>query len=184
MNAEASLVNSTAVVARVNEVLGSRLKVGSRSVKATVPPNNTVITIDFTADTAGEARNGANAFANAALSYRAEQSASDQKRHLVALQKRIRSVEAQLATASPKQGLVKELTELRAAVTQLSAGGTNPGEIITPAQKPTSQSDLNPWLLIAAAGVVGMAAGLALALWRERSANWLREHRSRWASSP
>jgi Mrp family chromosome partitioning ATPase len=173
---EAALVNSTAVVQQVNGILDKDFEAGTPAVKATVPPNTTTIRVDFTGNTAGGAKRGARAFANALLSYRSDQSASDQKLQLADLNTKIRAVEAQLDTASPqdRQGLVNELAELRAAATRLNAGGTNPGDVLTPANKPTSQSNLNPWILIVLAGALGMAAGLALALWRERSDNRLR----------
>jgi hypothetical protein len=75
------------------------LQSGKFSGQGNGAAETTVMKIDFTADTARSAARGANAFAAALLSYRAEQSASDQKRQLVALHERIRSVEAQLATA-------------------------------------------------------------------------------------
>jgi Mrp family chromosome partitioning ATPase len=163
----------------VNDVLGDRLDAplvaGTPAVKASVPENTQTIQIQYTDDSAGIARSGANEFANALISYRSIESASDQKNQLEALQKKIRTVEAQLPNASPqdRQGLVNELTELRAAVSRINAGGTDPGFVTEPAG-PASQSNLNPWLLIGAAAVLGLAAGLALALWRERSDNRLR----------
>jgi Mrp family chromosome partitioning ATPase len=177
MMTEAALVNSTPVVARANEILrGEDLDAGTPAVKATVPASTTIIRVDFTATTATRAKRGANAFAQALLSYRQEQSAAEQKNEQEALDSRIRSVEAQLPTASPRdrQGLVNELAELRAAVSRINADDAGPGESLTPAYLPTSQSNLNPWLLIGAAAVLGLAAGLALALWRERNDNRLR----------
>jgi len=171
MTTEAALVNSTPVVAGVNETLGTNLVAGTAQVTAKVPPNTQIIVVQFKARTPVAAKEGAQAFATSLLSYRSEESASTQKGQLVALQRRIRIVEARLAdaTARNQQQYADELAQLRASVAQLNAGGTNPGEVVNPARLPSSPSNVNPWFLIALAGLLGLGIGMALALGRQRS---------------
>lgn len=181
MMTEAGLVDSPGVAELVNKKLGSTSS-PSQPVTATVPPNTEIVQIQFTAASPSAAQAGAQAYADAFLSYRATQAGSTQSNQLDSLKVQAKAVGDNLkkatdAAASDKapadasaqvQVYANRLATLQDSIGQLQSPNINSGTVISPAGLPKAPVGINPWLFIAAAALLGLAGGLALAIWRER----------------
>jgi succinoglycan biosynthesis transport protein ExoP len=182
MQTEAGLVHSPNVVALVNKKLGTDIAVNTTALKAVVPSNTEIVAITFTASTSVAAQRTAQAFAEAFLTYRGAQATASQKFQLDSLKTQITSAQAGLKKASdsaasssppPDAGAqvqlyANRLASLQDSVGQLQVTDTNPGEVVTPAPLPTAAAGLSPVLLIVGGAFIGLACGIALAIWRER----------------
>ena len=145
---------------------------------------------------AGGGGSGADAYAQAFLDYRSAQSASSRKHQLGSLQSQINAVQKSLnaATAALKsqetatdaqvqvQLYTTRLSALQDSVGQLqtNVADQTPGSVISPAGSRLSAVAPSTIALVALGGLLGLALGAALALWRERSDDRLRvsEHQT------
>ena len=163
-------------------------------MSASVPPNTQIVQIQYTVAEPAAARSGADAYAQAFLDYRSAQSASSRKHQLGSLQSQINAVQKSLnaATAALKsqetatdaqvqvQLYTTRLSALQDSVGQLQTTDDNPGSVISPAQQPAERGRAFTVALVALGGLLGLALGAALALWRERTDDRLRisEHQT------
>ena len=182
METEAGLVTSPGVVDLVNKKLGTSLDAGLRAVKATVPPNTEIVQIKFTGKTPAVAAQGAQAFAEAFLTYRQSQAAATQNFQLDSLQKQSKDAQDGLKKASAAaasssaptdagaqvQLYASRLATLQDSIGSLLASNTDSGTVVTPAAKPHKPAGIPPYVFIAVAALMGLALGLILAIWRER----------------
>ena len=189
LDTEAQLVRSTAVVALAAEMLGTDVGPDelADSVRVSVPPNTEVMSIQFDADSATAAHDGADAFATAYLANRA-QAASDQvtaRRDSRRAQVRVLTVSLQEVTASlgrlaPEsaerevavaqvQSLNAQIAILTAEANELDSTPVTPGRTITEATLPSRPS--SPVLMVNLAGgaMLGLLLGCGVALLRQRS---------------
>ncbi len=182
LGTEAQVVDSVPVAALSNKSLKEHWVAGSGVVTAVVPPNTQVVQIQFDGTTPQAAQQGADAVAKAYLKYRSTETANTQKARLGLLDKQARAIKASLdaaakdaasPSASPEtsqrvQLYANQLVTLQNTISSLEATGADPGTIVSPAQLPTSQSGIPPLLLALAGAVLGLLAGVTLAIWRER----------------
>ena len=194
LDTEAQLLTSTAVAALAADILDTEagLDDPADSVRVTVPPNTEVMTIKFKAATAGAARDGADAFAVAYLSNRA-QVASDQiaarqdsrQAQVRARTESLQEITASLGTLDPGsaeravadaqvQSLSAQIAILTAEANELESRPVTPGRTITEATVPRRPS--SPVLLVNLAGgaMLGLLLGCGVALLRQRSDRNLR----------
>lgn len=188
METEAGLVNSPGVTALVSKDLGTEIEAGSPAIKATVPPNTEIVQMEFTGTSAGAARDGAQAFADAFLQYRTAQAESTQKQQIDSLEKQAKVADENLKraakiaaqknpppdAASQVQLYASRLAALQASIGQLQVTDTDAGTVVTPAKLPTSPAGLSPILLVLAAAALGLGGGVVLAIWRERNDDHVR----------
>lgn len=188
MQTEATLVTSPDVTAIANAKLDQDVAPGSPAVVATVPENTEIVQVAFTASTAREAQSGAEAFAEAFLTYRGNLATSTIAYQAGSLERQARTAEADLKAASrtassptpPPDAASKvqlyasRLAALQASTGQLQTLDVRPGSLVTPAKLPGSPAGLNPLVLVVAAALLGLGAGLALAIWRERGDDRIR----------
>lgn len=189
LDTEAQLLTSTAVTALAADMLGPDAGRGdlADSVRVSVPPNTEVMTIKFEAATADAARDGANAFADAYLSNRAqvasEQIAARQDSRQAQVRARTESLQeitASLGTLVPGsaeravaeaqvRSLSAEIAVLTAEANELESRPVTPGRTITEATVPRRPS--SPVLLVNLAGgaMLGLLLGCGVALLRQRS---------------
>lgn len=183
MTTEAAVVDSDGVAALANKKLDRHWVPGSGTVTASVPPNTQVVRIVYEAPTAKEAQVGAQTVAQAFLDYRKAQTASSQKVRLATLQKQAAAVRKNLDEASeeaakddPEPNAVQnvqlyanQLVTLETTISNIQAAGSDPGTLVAPAVVPDGPSGLDPRLIIGGGVLVGLALGLTLAFWRERT---------------
>jgi capsular polysaccharide biosynthesis protein/Mrp family chromosome partitioning ATPase len=182
MTTEAGLVTSPDVVAAVASRMDRLGLPLPGAVSATVPPNSEIVQIRVRASSPAVARAGAEAYASAYLAYRAAQSAQARAHTLTSLEQQAQAAETELekwstdaASNSPSPDAATQVTlwasqaaAIATSISDLKAASTNPGHVVTPAELPTSPDGLNPILLIVATALLGLAAGVVLAIWRER----------------
>jgi capsular polysaccharide biosynthesis protein len=191
LDTEAQLVKSVPVSARAAESLGTDLSpvVLSQRVTVTVPPNTTVLDIEFSASTAEAAQQGAQTFALAYLEDRRESAQAALDADFDRLQSQIEQTTEQLgdvnqelqldlaATSAEERALLiarrdqlsTQLASLNSGIAPLAGATVTPGEVIFEAQMPSSPSSPNPLLLIPSGIMLGLLVGLGLAAWRERA---------------
>ena len=194
LDTEAQLLTSTAVVALVPDILGTEAALDdlADSVRVTVPPNTEVMTIKFKAATAGAARDGADAFAVAYLSNRA-QMASDQiaaRQDLRQTQVRARTESLQEVTAllgtlvpgsaeravaeAQVQSLSAQIAILTAEANELESRPVTPGRTITEATVPRRPSSPVLFVNLAGGEMLGLLLGCGVASLRQLSDRTLR----------
>lgn len=156
----------------------------ARRVTVTVPPNTTILQIEYAGSSPAKAQAGAQAFAQEYITYRGDSADRYISKQIDGKTDQIDTITADLgrveeqlavATGDARDALVKERDELKTQLETLNADlatlrGTiaTPGVIINQAQKPAKPRDPNPMLVLPSALFLGLLLGLALAMWRER----------------
>lgn len=182
METEAALVTSPDVTSIAARRLGEDLDPGSPAVVASVPPNTQIVQVAYTAPTARAARDGAQAFAEAYLAYRSEVAEATLSYQATSLERQARAAEESLKdasrtaarrnpppdAASQVQLFASRLAALQASIGELQTRDVRPGDLVRPAKLPPSPTGLSPAMIVLAGALLGLGAGVALAVWRER----------------
>ena len=160
----------------------------ARDVTVTVPPNTSVLEIAYAAPTAALAQQGAQAVAEAYLESRAEtaQVLTDNRISRTLTQIQQTTAEQDSITAElndPANGLTdaeeqvlrerreqadRRLVALNSTLASLNTIEIKPGTVINDALLPGSPRDPNPVLVIPSSLMLGLLAGLGVAVLRER----------------
>jgi len=197
LDTEAQIVTSSSVAALAAKDLG-----GSESsrdlAKVTsvdVPANTSVLAITFAASTPKQARDGAQAFAEAYLKNRedlAEARIDEQKARvqvrLDALNAQLQRVGELLQTqtagsageafqSSRRELLVRQIGAVNEQLVEIEASDAAPGDIITEPQLATAPSSPNITILLASGLMSGLLAGLVLAFFVDRRDRRIRDRR-------
>jgi succinoglycan biosynthesis transport protein ExoP len=194
LETEAALVSTSAVGQRADEGADGALPADAEDdASVVVPSNSQVLRVSYRANSAELARLGAQSFADAYLGYRQEQTeaaATAQAEQLNAqigtTQRLLNEASGRLAAAGPDsagavvlgqqvQTYASQLAELQGEVAAVTNAPKDPGEVISPATAPSSADGYPASLLVAAGLFGGLAAGILLALWRERGDDRLQE---------
>jgi Mrp family chromosome partitioning ATPase len=198
LSTEAQLVRSDAVAKLAQQTLARKgytklTEAGLISrVLATVEANTQVLRITYSAGAPRRARDGADAFAAAYLSYRQSLAKADAAQGLatiatsrVSLQKALSLDEQALGNAAPSSAAAgrlraqvkvdeQSLTDLAAQEADLSKRPTLPGEVLSPATLPASPHGTSPPILGALGFLAGLAVGVVVAVARERRVGRIR----------
>jgi capsular polysaccharide biosynthesis protein len=182
LTTEVVVAGSAPVAEKVREDVDTHLsaKTLRKNVSVDKLPNSQVIEISYTAASADEARKIADAFADAYLQYRQEISTGATKNLLTGLETSAASARTTidqavraLATSQPgtrayelAQSRIRSgsatLTELETQADQVRFSRTEPGRVLSPANKPRDASNLPTFL--AGGLLAGLLAGLAIAV--------------------
>lgn len=183
METESGLVDSPSVLAAVSHDLGASVSSLRSKVHAKVPPNTKFITISFRAANAKAAQAGAQAFAEAYLSFRSAQTASTVNRQLTQFNSQANQIHKQLdglagshgsiATAN-RQVLQSRLATVQASISALHATDAYPGAVSTEATLPAGPAGLNPVIILIAGLLLGLGVGVAVAIAREATQDVVR----------
>lgn len=183
MTTEAELVTSPQVTDLVNKKLGTTIRASSPAVKVTVPVSTQILQIAVNGTSAADAQARTEAFSEAFLTYRTDQSKA-------LIDQQVKDLEAQEKAAS--DGLKKATTDaaapqpsadavarlqlysnrvatLQDSITTLQSTSTDPGVVVAPATLPSDASGLPSWIFLVVGALLGLGLGGVLALWRERS---------------
>lgn len=178
LDTEAQLVTSTAVADRARTLLrtGATSAALTGQVNVSVPPNSTVLDIEFSAPTARAAQAGSHAFATAYLANRTASATSAANDQAAALRGQISQVTTALQQLSgrlaalpagsaqhvyldsQRTNLNNQLNGLTGTLDTLATTAITPGHIISDAPLPAAPT--SPSLPVDAAA--GLAAGLLL----------------------
>ncbi|WP_129312306.1 lipopolysaccharide biosynthesis protein [Streptomyces sp. L2] len=172
---------SNAVASRAAKTLGmpdaaQRLQSG---LQVTNPPNTLVLRFDYTAGSPGTAARRANAFAQAYLDNRQEQTQSLIGHMVAGYEKQLKPLEKQRdrltkqiavegrsesSTQSAQTSVLSQISQLDNSITQLKALDTTPGFVVRTATPPRAPSGPGLLLLLGLGAAVGIGVGL-LAAW-------------------
>jgi capsular polysaccharide biosynthesis protein len=192
LDTEAQIVLSDQVSGRVAETLAEATGTTPGTddlrerVEVTVPPNSNVLEIRYTADSAENARIGADAYAEAYLARREAEVRELVGSQLDALraeqETRYESLselaaESAGATGAAKAGVDARAEALRAEIAELGNGISPlsalqetivPGQVITPASTPEGPTSPIPALWLLGGAALGLLVGLLAAVARDR----------------
>jgi len=175
-------VDTPAVAQLASEKAGTDLPQPGDQVVTKVPPNTSIIRIDYTSSTPEQAMAGAQAFADGYLDYRQAIAESARQSTMAAVRKELARTKAELrraTAAADAQPIPNSYAAQREAIaaaqvktlkSDLSTArslSTDPGRSVTRATLPAQANGLSPLVLGLAGAVLGLLIGLALAVWRE-----------------
>lgn len=188
LDTEAQVVSSLAVADKAAELLKTSLPPEQlvRSVTVSVPPNSDVLEISFDAPTPAEARDGAQAFAEAYLqtrresvSLQADQQKSDAAATVRDLQPEVRALSREIATnsrpardlrlRSALQLVQQRLERAQSLLSDLDTAGMmqQPGQVLSPATTPSAPQFPQPYVLLVSTLALGLLSG-AVGAWVTR----------------
>ncbi|WP_067972315.1 hypothetical protein, partial [Nocardiopsis trehalosi] len=188
LDTEAQIVRSARVATAAAELLGSGVSATElrERVEVTVPPNSSVLEIGYRAADPEDARRGAEAFADAYLTYRADQVGAQIDVRLAALQEEADARYEELAgladDASRGSGAARMRAQARLDAVQNEVSDLNgdinplralrdsvvPGQVITPATAPESPTAPVPLLWLGGGAMTGLLLGLGTAYLLDR----------------
>ncbi|GAA4923175.1 Wzz/FepE/Etk N-terminal domain-containing protein [Actinoplanes utahensis] len=188
LDTEAQLVGSGAVAVKAATLLRSDLSPIelAKSVSVQVPPNTTVLVINFKADDPRKAQAGSHAFAEAYLRNREETARAQLDKRIKSLNLKVQQltgmltgINAKLAVApkgSPTEGNLQslrnnsqnQLNSLTGRLNELTTTMVGGGSIISDSRLPEEPTSPNTWLNVGTGGMLGLLLGLGLAYLRER----------------
>lgn len=199
---ERAIINSRVVAQRADELFDNDLSSAEllERVSVQIPNEGTVLrfesgaqvlTVEYAGSVPDRARDGANAFANGYLEYRADRAARTIDNRVQALDERIAEAEAQVADVLSQFGapdtspnaatLNQQLTTLRTLVvdleterTVLASTDTTAGEVVGPASLPEASGGLPPALLVVGVAALFLTFAVALVIMADRLANRVR----------
>lgn len=175
LQTEAQRVRSMTVAQEAARLLGSAKppKELAQQVSVTVPDNSTILYLTCEGPTAVEARDCADAFAQAYLDSRTDSALNVVNPQLQALEERIDTVTRQWSAERDPQRKALLFRQLEALTDQLadtgiSAANITPGEIITAAALSAEPVDPSPRKYLPSGLALGLLVGVALAIVLER----------------
>ncbi|MDI1460386.1 lipopolysaccharide biosynthesis protein [Catellatospora sp. KI3] len=187
LDTEAQLLRSTPVVAGAAKLLNRQdVDVLGASVSVEVPPNTSVLQVEYTAGDPLEAQAGAHAFAQSYLANREGNAKAELTRQADALRAKLKELSDDLTDINGKlSGLhsnssayasldsqrdttVNQINQLNNRVNALATETVNAGVIIQEARVPSRPVKPNPAVNYAAGALLGLLAGLGLAALRQR----------------
>lgn len=195
LDTEARLVTSTETVTAAADLLdlpSDRVGELADRVMVTVPPNTEILTISVVGSTAGEAQDGAEAFAEAYLDARRATAEAVLDAEYEALQGRIDAVSgqledviaagSQLAAGSPERArndqqaasLNSQLATLGSQQNEVRASALSPGRVVTRAVLPSSPSSPDIPVVLGIGIALGLLLGLGVATLRHRADDCIR----------
>ncbi|MDQ1722305.1 MAG: hypothetical protein QOI26_2039 [Pseudonocardiales bacterium] len=180
---ESRIVTSTSVAQVAKQTLsfaGTPTELAQR-VTVSSPLASQVLNISFTAGTAQGAADGANAFANAYLDYRTLIAQKDITQRIGRIQSQVADLEASLASLKAgandtQRGLLQnQIQQLQNQQNAYQTSVINPGQVAGAAVVPGSPVSPKPLLYLAAGLLMGLLAGIVLAVARDRRDDRVRD---------
>ena len=174
LTTEANLVASP----QVSALAGSSSNDGS--VEGSVVLNSQLIEVACTAGSRTKARDCAQAYAEAYLQFRQSSAEAVRagdvdavRRQITATQSTLHELDAELAQHSPPPGTASKaqlatlrLSDLQQSLADARAESTHPGSVVVPATTPSPLQMTRSLVVVVLAALLGLAAGLVVALWR------------------
>lgn len=190
MSTEAQLAKMPAVAEIASRSLGRDVPGDDERVTASVVATTQMLDFTYSSTSAAAARNGAQAFAEGYLDYRADRATTLQDSRVSSLQAQIDDTDTELrgavadASSAGEQAayasqevqlLADRLAQLNNALSAARAVSVAPGSVIDSASLPASHDGIPSALFLAAAGLLGALVGIAFAMFREWRRDLLRD---------
>lgn len=189
LETEAQMMRTPAVADVVTDELDHVTPDSGERLEVTVPSNTQMLQIAFTASTAERAQEGAQAFAEGYLEFRAERARAVQDTRINRLSEQIDATDSSLKSAIEEasgsgasvyesqqvQLLADRLAQLSNSLSTEESVSTDPGAVVNGAALPDSANELPAWVYLGAAALLGAIVGLGIALLREWRRDLLRE---------
>jgi capsular exopolysaccharide synthesis family protein len=191
---EVAIATSEDVALIAKDALGSDATTQTllKHVSVSVPIGSQIMEINYSDPQKAKAADGANAFADAYIKYRADRADLEVTRQQTVIEDQLKDVRSQISDANAIIAANPDTAEARDANTtrdslesqvgllnakQLETYGinTDPGDVVSEAIPPTSPSSPNHELDLALGLFVGLFAGVGLAFLKHRTDNRLRE---------
>ncbi len=184
---EAELVGSDEVAGAVAEAEGGGATITGvlKGLKAEVPPNTQLIKITYQATTKARAVDRAQLFAESFLAFRQNRAESAVNTQVTRIQEQVQTAERQLqelvrdvtAATGGQQALLRQridaltayLVVLQTQLSESRVSSTYPGQVVTPSSADFQRSLTGPPLYAGMGGVLGVALGLLVAVFRARN---------------
>lgn len=183
MDTETQLVYSAEVLGRLNTFPGYRLAVPElkKRISMRVPPNTRMLMIMVRAGTPAAARDGADIVAEAYLTLREQILGAIQQRNRESLERRQNLLRRQLnalpgdkeelarvTVRTRRQAIMHEISEIQRDLSVLDGTAIQPGEVVRGAGLPSVPDDQGREVSRTGGAGLGLLAGMAIALRRER----------------
>jgi receptor protein-tyrosine kinase len=188
LQTEMRIVTSAAVADVARELMGTPKSTRTllKNVSVSAPEDAQILEISYTDPDPQQARRGAQAFSDAYLAFRSQQAVQTIARHTSTLRSEIDALDeqigqlneelARLVQGTPEweerqdQGNALETTRLalQNQLATLSTLSIDPGQVIQPAEVPTSPSSPKHQINLILGLLIGLAVGLGLASMKER----------------
>ncbi len=185
---EANVVASSSVAERAAALMQSSASTSEllESLDVSSPLGSSVLEIEYTAPTAAGAAAGANAFAEAYLSYREDTARGTITLRIDQLEEQVGALGSQIEQAGVVIGdpatdaaerarlttsrdlLSSQVDELRRQQTQLRTVQVVPGQLVDRGEQPPGDGAPPLVVFLAGGSLVGLLLGVALAVWRDR----------------
>lgn len=187
MQTEAAIVNTPQIARLVTDTVGEVLPRDGDDLLVVIPTGTQMVQISYTSSTPDQARVGAQAFADAYLTFRRTRADATQGARLRALEGQLEVWNGRLqeatAAAGDGDGFARQQVQIASArVAEINASlgagdvvSTDPGSVTSPAVEPTSSDGLPLPLLLLGAGVAGAVWGCLLAMLTEWRRDLVRE---------
>lgn len=186
LETEAQLVGTPAVFDLVSNEVGRPVPESGESLDVSVPSNTQMLKVSFTSTTPERAREGAQAFADSYLEYRVQRAEAVQEMEINQLKERIADTDENLRRAVAEAGdsayasqevllFADRLASLNNSLSATELLNSYPGAVTSAPKLPDRANGLPNWLLLLAAAVLGLMAGVGLALWRELRRDLIRD---------
>ncbi len=170
---EANLLDSSAVATLADVP-------GSGSVSASVVLNSQMIQISYSSSSRAAAQRGAQAYAEAFLSYREAVAVSVRNNDIADLQdqidaanKTLADVDEELSRPNPATGaaakaqlITLQVADLQQSLADARAQPTHPGSVVVPASVPSKTQVVRSAFQVVVGLILGLMAGLVIAAWR------------------
>jgi capsular polysaccharide biosynthesis protein len=189
MDTETQLVLSNEVLSRLATFPGFRVERRElvERISMRVPPNTRVLTIMVRADSPAAARDGADVLAEAYLTLREEILGGIQQRNRESLQRRQKLLQEELealpgdpaeltrlTVRTRRQAINREISEVQRQLSALDGTAVQSGEVVRGAGLPPAPDDPGHQVSRTGGAALGLLAGVALALRRDRRPRRLR----------
>lgn len=181
METEEQMIRTPAVREFAATQAGRTVPGPDEVLAVSVPSNTQMLNISFTAASPELAREGAEAFAEGYLAFRAERAEVQQGARIKSLREQVAATDGELRRALAEasgegagaayatqevQLLTDRLAQLSNSLSVAELVSTDPGTVINGAREPEKSDGLPNWVMYAAAAVLGLFVGLGLALVR------------------
>ncbi len=181
METEVSLVTTPGVSAAASKGAGTTLPGPADKVRADVPPSTQIIEITYTSPSRSRAQQGAEAYAEAFLAFRADSAKRATDAQVASLNKQLDTANANLKEASAQasnqtdprsysaqqlQLYAERVASLTNSISSAQAASQDPGEVIRQSQAAPKPNGLPSWLFVVIGALLGAGIGIGIAVAR------------------